>query len=313
MKLALIAIALAVFAPLAGAAEYSATPETFAQAYIAAVQPGDVVVLEDGRYSAWWINGRSGITYRARNRHGASLQSVTVGPDNRSISLVDLDVSGSAHRGVVLDGGTGTTLEGLRVHHNASVGIRENDLATRTTIRDCEVFANGSPEREAAGIQVSGRAGLVTGNSVHDNSGYGVLCWNGCHGSASGWYEITRNEVFRNAFAPNPGHEPSELGVGGYTEEGHVVSDGLVHYVRVTDNIVRDGPHYGIYVLCDCPDSYQGEGVEIARNTVTGNTWGQIRVARCVRLKGLSIHDNQTSGAYQLILPKMRECRGGWR
>jgi parallel beta-helix repeat protein len=88
------------------------------------------------------------------------------------------------------------TIRHSRIHHNANSGV--DGIGAGTLLDSVELDNNGSSSYLAccAGGVKSGRTYTIRNSFVHDNTGYGIWCDQGCHG---GVWQVAGNLVTGNS------------------------------------------------------------------------------------------------------------------
>ncbi len=206
------------------------------QSALAAANPGDVLILDQGALSAGELEiARSGtadapITLRGRGVDQTQIRGalkVRPGVRHWRFEGFSLDAGGGDRDGMrVQEGSANLTFRDFRLSNGSGYGIRIEDNVSNIVIEDCEIsnFVNSSTDAHGIGIQVA-HGITVRRCYIHDNSGDGVQSHTNDTSSANAWatnITIENNRIERNG----------ENGVDVKSTKGIVIRNNLLSGYR---------------------------------------------------------------------------------
>ncbi len=271
---------------------------------LAAVQPGDCLVLQDGAYSFPVINQRGTadrpIVIRAQNRLAAV------------VSTGDLELAGAAH--VVIEGLLFSSSGAIQIKDSehcrlSRCQIRPEEVADRDwitisgTSHHIRIDRNDLGPKKLVGnmIMVAGKDQQVAQHNRIDRNFFHDITY----GGGNGWEAI---RLGSSGLAPSKGFNVIELnlfkGASGDPETISVKSsDAIVRYntYRATNGEItlRHGNRtqvYGNFMLADGLPSARGIRVLGADHKIWGNTFEDIQASPAILLRGGSNPDTDTNG-----------------
>lgn len=126
------------------------------------------------------------------------VQCVCGQPPPSGNTFSGIDMHGNAG-GITLGGGENTTIDKCHIHHNSFNGVLEGNYAANTRIQYSEIDHNiTAMYLKGKRIDVPAPLGTIHGNSVHNNSGWGIHLWAAPQGTPTQHYVVENNDVYQN-------------------------------------------------------------------------------------------------------------------